>query len=318
MKRKRNFRKFHNPEKYSQINQSPFYDKMMWNEINISLGSIIFLFNLTQIAILIKTNKTLPNSLVFLVNLAASDAFVGFMLVIVTIMDIYKAQGWSIFLKNTEQFLRYSGLRLTLIISLSSLFFITVDRFMKVIFPLRYRVFSRKLSIYTSLFMWVASITGCLLSWFLRDEDRESLLRRSNVIFPCFTISTIFIMSIAYTIIWWRIHQQNKKFILGNAGEYSVAEKQRLLQERKLGKLATKIVMSFSLCSIPHSTAAILKTTTSIKISDRLMYAASIFYISNSIVNTAIYFEFVRAKIFKFIKNYYRTDTTESSRTITK
>ena len=299
------------------MNQSPFDDKMMWNEISISLGSIIILFNLTQIAMLIKTNKTLPNSLVFLVNLAASDACVGFALVTITIMGIYKARESSIF-SSTEQFLRYSGIRLTLIISLSNLFFITLDRFMKVIFPLRYRVFSRKLSIYTSLFMWVASITGCLLSWFLRDEDRESLLRRSNVIFPCFTISTIFIMSIAYTIIWWRIHQQNKQFILGNAGEYSVAEKQRLLQERKLGKLATKIVMSFSLCSIPHSTAAILKTTTSIKISDRLMYAASIFYISNSIVNTAIYFEFVRTKIFKFIKNYYRTDTTESSRTITK
>ena len=309
-------------EELSQMNiQSTFdsCDEMrMWDEIYISLGSIILIFNLTQIAILIKTNKTLPNSLVFLLNLAASDAFVGFMLVVVKMMHIYNARDISPFLNGLEQFLRYSGLRLTLAISLTSLFFITVDRFIKVIFPLRYRVISRKFSIYVSLFLWVVSITGNLLSWFLRDgEDAESLLRRSNVVLPCLTISMIFSMSIAYTFIWTRIHQQNKKFILGKAGQHSAAEEQRLLQEKKLGKLATKIVISFSLCSLPYSTVAIIKSVSSIKISNGLMNAVSVLYISNSILNTLIYFEFVRKKIIRFIKNYRRTNTTES-KTITK
>ena len=153
---------------------------------------------------------------------------------------------------------------ISMLVSIQSLFLITVDRFGAVVVPLRSPLIRRKVCPYLIVGTWILAAAffspylfafklveypeemWCELQWEEAFGEKSSLaIYGPAVVNVCFCIPLVLLV-ILYSIILIKLKQQ------AHPGEQSTnIEKQRTRRDKKVLKMAIAIVLVFFICFIP-------------------------------------------------------------------
>ena len=238
---------------------------------------LIFLVSLagnTVIGIIVCKTKTMRKPINFLiVNMAMSDLLLPIFLFPSEIQRLY-IDFWLIGgpLGQTLCKLTYFLTGVSSAVSIQSLVLIAVDRFVAVVYPLRYPLISSKQCPFFILATWIVAMAMyspyllalklvnsaggrvCIFLWYEAFPDSSSYGNYFSSIMAVLCFIPLVLIAILYIIIYLELKSQK------NPGEHSVnAEHQRQQRERNVLKMAIAIVLGFAVCWLPYNISSFLR-----------------------------------------------------------
>ena len=253
--------------------------------VPISVGLIIQFLNFLEICLLIKKSQRKNPFEIILLSLAFADLLAGTdTLLLGTVRSLY-----LLFLTAMSDMLDTLGIiadsitAFSVLVSLSHILIIAIERFAAVYFPIHYRVFvsTRKISWITITFMWIASAALQLVYFF----QFETYLISSLVAVLLLTGFLVMIYGLIARKIVLNKRQQNRSGQLHGQGHGNKIQRLVLIN-------AGIIVACFILCSSPWVIVAILKLLKGVRIErDKIQYYFNYFTVLiNSLLDPLIYF----------------------------
>ena len=284
------------------------------------LGIIICILNAIETLFLVKKyriknpyQKQFAASLVLLINLAASDFFVGVTVVLVNVFH-------KLLERRLVHFLVYRAtkflfLRLSLLTSVFNLLALTVDRVLVICYPIQHRqIIKRKRLFLVILAIWFLSFVFVSLHYYISfyTEVRSFIREYEKVIFPATIFPATIIFCACYVKIVRAIRVQGEE-ILKFGNQYGGTTENRrhrtsshiVEREIKITKLAATVVMVFLICWIP---VGFIGLACFLGLHGGPSYVNTTFFLAfcNSAVDPLIYFGFkkkVGRKISDFSQN---------------
>ncbi|XP_066913359.1 octopamine receptor beta-1R-like [Clytia hemisphaerica] len=297
----------------------------IWRYLSPTIGALAVLANMVQIALIKRRKKSVPASLIFILNLSISDLFVGICIIVTKTMYFMALENKDLFRNNhytmAMDLLIYVFFRMSLFISIFNVVAITIDRLVIVVSPLKYRsVDRRRILIVVAILMWIVALTIAFFSWYYRKSKQK--IYREELVFPVLILPTVILLSNCYLFIWRATKKQNRKFktlqsptttrkprgvSVDSASSISSPQQQNQLlirnrQQKRLIVLAFTVVMAFTVCWVPLSIYSLLKALGHTVKRRELENIFFIIAISNSLLDPLIYINFDRRKLFQRIK----------------
>ena len=232
---------------------------------------LVSFFGNIFLLVVIYKNKQLRRSInYFVFNMAVSDLLNPLTVMTVKIVEIISgSSSWKVdrpwLLGNILCKLAYFLPDVSLVISIGSLFLISIDRLIAVVFPLKAKLISSKVRLISILSTWSVAIavhapyfysfklipyeneTYCKLNWGPAFDHMETHRRFVTATFITFIPIPICVLAVVYSIIAWTIRKKNKKI----KEKLSCRQNHRDQQLRKIVRLAMVIMISFVSCMTP-------------------------------------------------------------------
>ena len=226
--------------------------ELCWNILSPTLGTLAFIINLLEIFFIVKLNKKLSIPLIYILNLAISDTFIGFVEILIKLLyfiNINYPSTRSILYLEVFNFLTFVVLRISLIISALNLVAITIDRLYCVVKPVLYRKNSKKRAILICVGIWLVSIIFLTSFHYVLQNyaDPYTTNRLQFILYPIVIFPAALLMSGIYFFIWYYFRRNNKR-MRRLQEEPSTIQNLRKRKERKLLYLSVTIVVVFMLC----------------------------------------------------------------------
>ena len=272
----------------------------------LSIGLIIFLVNSIQIIFLInKIRKYLSdvnlnhkiNSLVFILNLSFTDAFLGF-----------GAFCYGIS-RNEEQKLASDIFRIIICgtmsaVSVGTLIAITFQKLYAVKRPFEARNQGLRASIIIVVVMWVVSAILLISYYFvMHGNDVEFDFALSMI--PFLTFPAVIIFLVCYLYIWYTLKKRADNLPSQNRNT------------KRMLRLAISIVTAFAICWLPVSIFGLYKrfrTPDDEDLEIELSWIQTYLFaliVLNSLINPILYFHFIRKQIKKGLQSCFGTKTED-------
>jgi len=272
------------------------------------LGILAFLGNILVIIWWIIDNGENKVNSVLLTNLAVADMFMGVYLLTIAIMDVrWKGE----YFKHDEEWRSGLGCQIVGVLSMLSsevsvltLTIITLDRFLCIVFPLKFKRLTYKTAVYACVGVWIfgvviSTIPIAGLDYFYDDSGNFGFYSRSAVCLPLQLsegrpvgweysaaffvglnfVSFMFIL-VAYITIFWRV----KRVARG-------VRSRNLNRESAMAKRLVFIVMTDFCCWMPIIIINILCLTGHFNDPDKIAYVwIAVFVLPlNSSLNPILY-----------------------------
>ncbi|XP_066913358.1 tachykinin-like peptides receptor 99D [Clytia hemisphaerica] len=292
--------------------------ELCWDILSPTLGTLAFIINLLEIFFIIKLNKKLNIPLIYILSLAISDTFIGFIEILIKMLYFininYPSTQSNLYLE-VFNFLTYVVLRISLIISALNLVAITIDRLYCVVRPVQYRKNSKKKAILICIGIWLVSIVFLTAFHYGLKNHADPLTtwRLQFILYPIVILPAAFLMSGVYFFIWYYFRKSNKRMTRLQE-ETSTIQNLRKRKEKRLLVLSVTVVAAFMICWLPMAFYWVLFMY-SVKMSDGVNIVFTI-AISNSVINPLIYFHFIRKSVWKWFKGLFERFQRRKQRTL--
>ncbi len=275
-----------------------FYE-FMFKYGSTTLAVIICILNLTEVVIILKKSKgrqrgrrskiSIPN--IFLLSLAVSDIFVGISNISIKIVSFACAERWTKVTLKIFEILLFVFLRLSLLWSVFNLMALTVDRYLAVSNPLRYRVFmTRRRAYIVAMASWILSTACAGINYYVRFYTEEGG-KTSWLMLPATIIPFCIAFVICHFCILGKIETQgrNMKQFLDASDRNGQLIKQIFEREKKTAKTVFTVVAAFVICWLPLAVVSLcfLGGVLVTKLVSNLVFVLAF---TNSLVDPLLYF----------------------------
>lgn len=239
----------------------------------------VFLGNLFTIFVFWKDRNKLKRTAFLLINLAVTDLLVGFGQLIVIKTFAFSQQ---LEIASTRYGIIAAALQATF--SFASLFClaaISLERAFALIWPLRHRVTSTKIYIYSIVFVWISgtSVGASLLLAVYEILDIELL----NIGLCIVAISALLIICLSYLAIRRRLNCRVPPI------DTALKRQSGLRQSTKLSCTLFIVVAASLVFWLPSIIISVLYFLRSFPFPKLLGYSVTLLYLANSAVNPIIY-----------------------------
>lgn len=175
------------------------------------IASFIVIINSVVIYYIIKYRNAQHNpiAMVYMLNMAFGNFFVGFLMILLTAVDVIIHQ-YDNHNHSSYRSVRDPLIRLSLFISILNLIPLTIDRVWAVRYPISHRQSKRKFAVKICIGVWSVSILLVTIFYsivYLSKEDNERL---HQIIFPFATYPTTLIFIVCYAIIFRALRSSRK------------------------------------------------------------------------------------------------------------
>ena len=272
----------------------------------LSIGLIIFIVNSIQIISLInKMRKYLSDvsskhkitSLVFILNLSLTDAFLGFGAFCYGISRIEEQ-------KLASDIFRIIICGTMSAVSVGTLIAITFQRIYAVKRPFKAQNQSPRTSIIIVIVMWIVSAILLISYYFVMHENDVEFDFALSMI-PFLTFPTVIIFLVCYLYIWYELNNRADNLPSQNRNT------------KRMLRLAIAIVIAFAICWLPASIFGLYKrfrTPDDAEMESKLLRIQTYLFtliVMNSLINPILYFHFIRKQIKKGLQSCFGTKTED-------
>ena len=300
-------------------------ETILFDYISPAIGLLVICTNLTEIVMLISRKKKnqFNTPLVYVLGLSISDLMVG--IVIVCYKTFYFLVNFKV-LQSSEalctflHLMKYLFLRMSLIMSITSLLALTIDRMRATQVAIQRK---QKTATYISALSGFFSIV--LASTLFLSRKYKVLDEKELFIFPLLSLPSSVFFIIAYAKIIQSVRQRritlNKCHLTSNKENNEMkALREDLIDQTRVGetdklslkdissftsmkkeyrllKLSISVVLVFLLCWMPLSVCGIL-VVAGIHTNTVVLHISFLLAFSNSLINPILYFTHTR-KLFK-------------------
>ena len=173
----------------------------------------------------------------FVMNLAVSDSFPS---LLHSLLVVYSKPHW-IYMYFLVRWLWFA--------SILSIISISIDRFLIVAYPMKYRVLMKG----KVILLWLAAIwtvSGIVAAWTSLFSGNSTML--DQMAFSIFSVSGILVSSVMYSSTYYKLKKQSRNMALQNSIE-SRAQEIRILKEKRFLKTIMIIAFISFVCVVPST-----------------------------------------------------------------
>ena len=237
------------------------YSTVLFTIVSPANACLIIILNIVEVIFICKMKMVdRKKSTVFILNLAISDLFLGFMILVVKILYTIKDElgyGGGKFFPLFCSFMRRSVIQITLMASVLTNNILTTERFLAVKHPYVYNRITKIQRRNACLTVWFISIAIVLCFYF---ADPHDLLQRYHEQF--IILSSIIVLSIpwpiiSYTIIRRVLKRRFSKHLASKKESDTIATSPRRLtmfsDGRRFITLCLRSFIIFLVCWLPYA-----------------------------------------------------------------
>ncbi|XP_066936797.1 galanin receptor 2a-like [Clytia hemisphaerica] len=183
------------------------YRDVIFMVISPTQACLMVILNIVIICIMTCfTKPSKRRKLIYFLNLALSDLFLGFIVLLVKIMvSLEKTNPDNQILKEIRMFFQMKVVSLSLYISVLSIAAITTERLILVLYPFKYNRLRYWKKCVACGLMWMTSSTAVIAMHFLVGDDNKEY-----ILTPALALSTMLLASISFAMIRRHLSQANR------------------------------------------------------------------------------------------------------------
>ncbi|XP_066934064.1 glucose-dependent insulinotropic receptor-like [Clytia hemisphaerica] len=301
------------------------YNKILYQYVTTSIGALVIASNSIMLVCIrrSKAHKNKPVGFVYVINMAASDLFVGVTMVILKSMHPYMGTtlAENVVAQNIYHVVRFCMIRFSLLVSVFNLVALTIDRLCAIRFPFLVQRQDKGFHIKVCGLIWFVSLVITSIFYILARFYLKDSLRYKDAIFPIATIPATVLFVVSYTMIFTvvrrtsntvnRIEASVRRRRIDTEGAGENNEERRPEEKEKIAfvRLAVKTVAVFVICWLPLSITSIYKLL-STEAPDRDL-ESSFFTLAffNSLIDPFIYFAHLRRVIIRVVRRIMGLNT---------
>lgn len=188
------------------------YHEVIEEIVTPIIGSFIVVINSIVIYYIIRYRNTQHNpiAVVYILNMAIGDFFVGFIMILLRAVDVIIRQYDSTDNHNSYHDIRNSLISMSLFISVLNLIPLTIDRVWAVRYPISHRQSRKTLAVKICIGVWSVSIVFVTVFYCVVHFSLTETKRFNKMIFPLATYPTTLIFIICYSIIFRALKSSRK------------------------------------------------------------------------------------------------------------
>ena len=188
------------------------YRAFLYEIVTPIMAGLIVVLNIIELAMILRNKGRKGVGTIYILNLSASDVFVGVSMIVLKIMTQFRKTT----LKNDPvgiefyNIIRYCVIRISLFVSVFNLSALTIDRLFAVKYPFIHRKQGKKFALKICVGVWLVSIILCTIVYLVTRFYLNNIARYNNLVFPVatYTASSIFIA--AYAAIFLELKKSAK------------------------------------------------------------------------------------------------------------
>ena len=182
------------------------YKTILYQYVTTTIGALVIASNSIMLVCIrrSKAHKNKPVGFVYVINMAASDLFVGVTMVILKSMHPYMGTTLAdnVVAQNVYHVIRFCMIRFSLLVSVFNLVALTIDRLCAIRFPFLVQRQDRSLHIKICCLIWLVSLVTTSVFYILARFYLKDSLRYKDAIFPIATIPATVLFIVSYTMIF--------------------------------------------------------------------------------------------------------------------
>lgn len=209
------------------------YITFLFTTLHPCMGVLIILFNVVQIAVIVKRKKLRIS--IYHMNLALSDMVIGLVLVCTKLIYLLDQQSPSATLRDAMLVVRVFMVPLSLLQSLLSIVLLMLDRLLVIWRPITYRLMPMRQKFLACLFSWLLTLAVSLAVVCISQNVDTRFVTHILL------ITTGLILVIACFLYIWK--RTNKGYISRNGST---------IEERRFLRLCIKTFLLFLVCWLPY------------------------------------------------------------------